>query len=280
LSRRNRDVDQKKSYWRDAVKVDLSTTINLPAEAVWAEVQSAPLLMHVAWPMMRFVPVGQEPIEKFKPGGRYLVKLRLFGVLPFGTQWIVTSAHEPENDEWPKRLRDNGYSAMIRKWDHWITIFPNPDGSTSYQDEVDIAAGIMTPFVWAFAQLFYRHRQRRWRALARSLQARQLISDEMAAFKKSKAAGDIASAWRSLERAHIVSQPFLGPHLANHRAMLGFAVAQSDWREVRGQIIRLALAPIGALTGRIPTGNTGRSNVSAFKPMPVPDDLRGNHEAE
>lgn len=72
----------------------------------------------------------------------------------------------------------------------------------------------------------------------------------------------------------IVSQPHLGPHLANHWAMLGFAAEQRDWREVAGQIARLALAPLGSMTGRIPAGNTGRSNVSAFPPMPIPDDLR------
>lgn len=262
------------------MKVDLSTRIDLSAQAVWAEVQTAPLLMHIAWPLIQFVPVGKEPFSAFKSGGRYPVKLRFFGVLPFGTQWIVTSVHEPENGEWPKRLRDDGHSAMIRKWDHWITVMPNPDGSTDYNDEVHISAGVLTPFIWAFAQLFYRHRQRRWRGLARTLHARGLIAQEMAAFKKNRTAGDIASAWHSLECAHIVSQPFLGPHLANHRAMLGFAVAQSDWREVRGQIVRLALAPIGALTGRIPLGNTGRSNVSAFQPMPIPDDLRRGNKAE
>ncbi len=262
------------------MKVELSTPIDLPAEAVWAEVQTVPLLMHIAWPLVRFVPVGKEPLDAFKTGGRYLMKLRLFGVLPFGTQWIVTSVHEPENGKWPKRLRDDGHSAMIRKWDHWITIAPNSEGGTYYRDEVEISAGVLTPFVWIFAQLFYRHRQRRWRRLSRTLHARRFIAQEMAAFKKSRTAGDIASAWHSLERAHIVSQPFLGPHLANHRAMLGFAVAQSDWREVRGQIVRLGLAPIGALTGRIPLGNTGRSNVSAFQPMAIPDDLRCGNEGE
>ena len=256
------------------MKVELSTPIDLPAEAVWAEVQTVPLLMHIAWPLVRFVPVGKEPLDAFKTGGRYLMKLRLFGFLPFGTQWIVTSLHEPENGTWPRRLRDDGHSAMIRKWDHWITVAPNPDGGTDYRDEVEISAGMLTPFVWIFAQLFYRHRQRRWRRLARTLHARRFIAQEMAAFKKSRAAGDIASAWHSLERAHIVSQPFLGPHLANHREMLGFAVAQRDWREVAGQMVRLALAPLGAMTGRIPVGNTGRSNVSAFLPMPIDDDLR------
>ncbi|MBT8427288.1 MAG: DUF3703 domain-containing protein, partial [Erythrobacter sp.] len=32
-------------------------------------------------------------------------------------------------------------------------------------------------------------------------------------------------------------------------------------------------APLGNLTGRLPWGNTGRANVSAFAPMPYPDDL-------
>lgn len=256
------------------MKVDLSTKIYLPAETVWVEVQTATLLMHIAWPLLRFVPVGSEPLDAFKPGGRYQVKLRLFGILPFGTQWIVTSVHEPESGEWPKRLRDDGYSAIIRKWDHWITIAPNPDSSTSYRDDVDISAGVLTPVIWVFAQLLYRHRQRRWRGLARILHARRLIERETAAFEKARSTGDIATAWSALERAHITSQPYLGLHLANHWTMLGFAIAQRDWPEVVGQIIRLALAPLGALTGRIPIGNTGRSNVSAFQPMPVSDDLR------
>jgi hypothetical protein len=36
----------------------------------------------------------------------------------------------------------------------------------------------------------------------------------------------------------------------------------------------LLLAPLGSLTGRLPIGNTGRSNVSAFLPMAIPQDLR------
>jgi hypothetical protein len=38
-------------------------------------------------------------------------------------------------------------------------------------------------------------------------------------------------------------------------------------------MVRIILAPLGALTGRLPVGNTGRSNVSAFAPMPIPADL-------
>jgi Protein of unknown function (DUF3703) len=101
-----------------------------------------------------------------------------------------------------------------------------------------------------------------------------LIEGEMAAYRTAKGNQDSANAWAALERAHIISQPFLGPHIANHWSMLRFASEHRDWREVVGQMFRLALAPLGALTGRIPVGNTGRSNVSAFLPMPIDDDLR------
>jgi len=32
---------------------------------------------------------------------------------------------------------------------------------------VDIEAGLLTPFIWLFSQVFYRHRQRRWQALVK-----------------------------------------------------------------------------------------------------------------
>jgi len=38
-----------------------------------------------------------------------------------------------------------------------------------YTDEIDIGAGALTPFVWAYAHLLYRYRQWRWRRLARTL---------------------------------------------------------------------------------------------------------------
>lgn len=101
-----------------------------------------------------------------------------------------------------------------------------------------------------------------------------LVAREMIAFRDARSVRNTDEAWRALERAHILSQPYLALHLTNHWEMLTFAIFERDTREIVGQIMRLALAPFGSLTGRIPIGNTGRSNVSAFRPMPVPDDLR------
>lgn len=86
--------------------------------------------------------------------------------------------------------------------------------------------------------------------------------------------GDDALAWHHLGRAHILAQTRLGTHCGSHWRMLAFAVQLRDWREAAGQLLRLALAPLGNLTGRLPIGNTGRSTVSAFAAMDIPPDLR------
>lgn len=85
--------------------------------------------------------------------------------------------------------------------------------------------------------------------------------------------GDAAGAFRSLERAHVLGQSRFGPHVRVHVAMLRVAWSRRDGREISGQCLRLALVPLGHLVGRLPLGNTGGANVSAFAPMPIPPDL-------
>jgi hypothetical protein len=97
---------------------------------------------------------------------------------------------------------------------------------------------------------------------------------ERAAARAARHLGEREAEWRHLERAHIVSQPIARLHFASHSAMLAAAVRRRDGREVIGQLARLALAVPGTLSGRYPVGNTGSADVSAFRPMPVPDDLR------
>jgi hypothetical protein len=100
-----------------------------------------------------------------------------------------------------------------------------------------------------------------------------LLAEEYHAADEAERAGRIAMAWHHLERGHILAQTRFWPHLQLHREMLHLALRNRDRREVIGQLIRFALAPLGNLTGRLPLGNTGRSNVSAFAPMELPPDL-------
>jgi hypothetical protein len=104
-------------------------------------------------------------------------------------------------------------------------------------------------------------------ALHRALDAE--IQSALATFR----AGDHERAFYHLERAHILSQRFTLRHMQVHWAMLKHGATLKMPREVVGQAVRIVAA---ALFSRIwvPIGNTGRANVSALRPMPIPEDLR------
>lgn len=101
----------------------------------------------------------------------------------------------------------------------------------------------------------------------------EALATEYRLYRAARRSGDVAAGWHHLERAHILAQTNLRAHIASHGAMLAFAIRQGDGREAAGQLVRLMLAPLGNFTGRLPFGNTGRSNVSAFAPMALPPDL-------
>ena len=101
----------------------------------------------------------------------------------------------------------------------------------------------------------------------------RFLAEEYRAAETAINAGRIEQAWRHLGRAHIVAPTQLAMHLQSHWKMLLLALRMRDGPEACGQLFRLILAPLGNLTGRLPTGNTGRSNVSAFAPMDIPPDL-------
>ena len=108
---------------------------------------------------------------------------------------------------------------------------------------------------------------------------REAWRGERAAAASARRQGDGPEEWRHLERAHILSQPMALPHIRTHLDMFGYAVRRRDARELAGQLFRLVVAGPGSLTGRYPVGNTGGANVSAFRPMTIPDDLRALLEA-
>jgi hypothetical protein len=55
--------------------------------------------------------------------------------------------------------------------------------------------------------------------------------------------------------------------------MLMWGMRHHNFGEVAGQVTRLIGAATKTWLGLIPLGNTGGANVSAFKPLPIPDDL-------
>lgn len=102
---------------------------------------------------------------------------------------------------------------------------------------------------------------------------RMTFEQEITLARQHWAAGEMLRAFAHLERAHVLGQRHFIPHLRTHAWMLRVGWARRDGREMVGQIVRLLLTPLGHLTGRLPIGNTGGANVSAFKPLPIAEDL-------
>ena len=101
----------------------------------------------------------------------------------------------------------------------------------------------------------------------------QAFAAELAAARSGFREGALDEAFRHLERAHILGQRHTGPHVSVHWWMLRVGIRRGDLREVVGQLARIVAALIFSRIW-VPLGNTGGANVSAFRSMPVPEDLR------
>jgi hypothetical protein len=101
---------------------------------------------------------------------------------------------------------------------------------------------------------------------------KQHYLSELSSARKARQLGDAPTAFYHLERAHILSQRYAFAHAATHLRMLQLGWCVGDRQEVIGQLTR-AIAALLFSRVWIPVGNTGRARVSAFAPMPVPDDL-------
>lgn len=85
---------------------------------------------------------------------------------------------------------------------------------------------------------------------------------------------DFTTAFRHLERAHVLGQAVTIEHTRVHWLMLKIGWKKRDVREIFGQLFRIVGASTKTPFGIYPTGNTGGANVSPFKPLPIPDDLQ------
>jgi hypothetical protein len=129
-------------------------------------VQTSSLLLDVIRPIVTLEPIdaGTFP-ERWSEGKSVRCRVYLFGVLSLGVHTLQIERIDQGSRQIQSRERDR----IVRRWDHLIRIQEISGGRAHYSDEIELDAGILTPVVWLFATGFYRHRQRRWRAIARRL---------------------------------------------------------------------------------------------------------------
>lgn len=96
---------------------------------------------------------------------------------------------------------------------------------------------------------------------------------ELDLYKMEFAKRNLPTAWRHLERAHILAQAWPREHSYVHWRMLHFGVFIKSPREIIGQIPRLLVGGVKSFVGKIPVGNTGGANVPPLRAMDIPEEL-------
>ena len=150
------------------MRVFVESVLSCDADRAWAAVQTSALLLEVASPLVTIRPLPGETLpQRWSESTTLRFRSYLLCLIPMGTRTIFFERIDPEQREIQSREHD----PLIRRWDHLVRVKPIGPAQCTYSDEIEIEAGLLTPLVWLFAQVFYRHRQRRWQAVAKRLQA-------------------------------------------------------------------------------------------------------------
>lgn len=103
---------------------------------------------------------------------------------------------------------------------------------------------------------------------------RSAFDSEIAEAKRFIAAGNLGAGFAHLERAHVIGQSYIMPHVKSHWLMLQVELRRRRLAAVLGQLIRIVLGALGSAVGIVPIGNTGGTNISMFKRMPIETELQ------
>lgn len=142
----------------------IQTNLEASTEAVWSAVKRPATLLHVTRGFLGFSGIEHFPLE-WREGMSIPSRFRFFHFLP---AWWKHTLTVKRIDDVQKVIISNEHGGVIHTWNHTIRVTPATSGSI-YSDEIEIHAGLLTVFIWLYANIFYRYRQARWRRLARKL---------------------------------------------------------------------------------------------------------------
>ncbi|MBS3768258.1 MAG: hypothetical protein KGY75_09115 [Candidatus Cloacimonetes bacterium] len=145
----------------------ISTYLPTTASELWAKIIKPKYLHYIVLPVLKFIPLQPgEFDDDWVVGKKYELKLYLFNIVPLGLHSIKLVKIDKENN----MIVSEESGMLARVWNHTITFYQSGDSELRYTDVIEIRAGLLSPLIWVFAHLFYRHRQSRWRTVFKKIQ--------------------------------------------------------------------------------------------------------------
>lgn len=95
------------------------------------------------------------------------------------------------------------------------------------------------------------------------------VFQELTLAKQARKQSNVTVEFTHLENAHVLGQASTLLHTKVHILMLFWAVRQVNIKEFLGQVMRIIGAATKTAIGLVPLGNTGGTNVSPFKVLPL-----------
>lgn len=146
------------------------------ADTAWDAVHSPAVAAGLYAPLLVMSPERRFP-DRFTTGDRVRVRLRLWGVVPLGSQRIVIEDSASEDGTAGGRTMHDvgrpltGPLALLAGWHHRITILPVTARGAIWRDELTIS-GAFAPLCWPVFAVMWRWRRARLERRARSWEAR------------------------------------------------------------------------------------------------------------
>jgi hypothetical protein len=148
----------------------ITTNLACTRSELWEHISRPQSLQFVASPLLQFNALEPGALDgEWEVGRDYQLTLNLLGFIPLGRHTIRLARIDRDHNTIVSR--ESGLLARV--WNHTISFQEITPGLVNYTDAIEIQAGWLTPFIWGFAHLFYRHRQRRWKLLLKQNQRRQ-----------------------------------------------------------------------------------------------------------
>jgi hypothetical protein len=143
--------------------LEFENHFSAPADQVWQALISPKILAQTSFPILTLTPSSPAP-EKWSQGASISVKLRLFGIVPWGNHRIEFL--ELDNDT--RFCSTWEYDENIQSWNHQLQVSVLGPSTRIARNRIEFEAGIFNGFVRWFSTLLYRHRYRSLKRLLSS----------------------------------------------------------------------------------------------------------------
>lgn len=138
------------------MKIEISSRFPADKSAVLQKLQEIATLQYICAPLAKFTPTDGR--ARWAQGAEFRLNLRVCGI-NFGTHTIRVARFDKDS------ISTKESNKWMPVWNHTILLSDLGGGVTGYTDIVEMKAGFKTVFVWLWANVFYRHRQRKWKRL-------------------------------------------------------------------------------------------------------------------